>query len=460
MIFFVLSALLVIALFCSYGVISSGKMKHAGDYALAGHSAGATVVSGVIMGTLVAGASTIGTVQLAYTTGLSAWWYTLGSGISCALLGLRFAGPVRRSGLSTLPEFIERNYGYPTALLTMMGSIAGTLLSVATQFIAGTALLRSILPLPQWFATLTISFMILSFIFMGGLKSFGAVSNVKSVLLYILLASCCFKASGMGFSVGRIARELPLSPWFNIFGRGLGKDLGAWLSLMTGILCTQIYMQAIFSASGESEARRGCLGAAFLIPPLGLMGVWTGLALRVSGASVEPAQALPHFINTYMPPAAAGAMWAVLAITVVGGASGLCLGVATNMSFDIFARLLGMERGDKRMLTVSRASVFLVVAAAALAGAALSDGNILQYSYLAMAVRGGGMVVPMLAAILRPGLLSPVGAFASSAAGFIGMIAAGIFIPSVEPLFIGLLLSVGVAAAAVKTKTFFMSHTG
>ena len=450
MIYFVISALLVIGFFSSYGLISSGRVKHAGDYALAGHSSGASVVTGVIMGTLVAGASTIGTVQLAYTTGLSAWWYTLGSGISCALLGLRFAGPVRRSGLSTLSEFMERSYGYPTALLAMTGSVAGTLLSISTQFIAGTALLRSLFPITQPLATLLLSLMILSFIFMGGLKSFGAVSNLKTLLLYLLLASCCFKAAGIGYTPTKILSTLSFSPWLNIFGRGVGKDLGAWLSLMTGILCTQIYVQAIFSAADESEARKGCLAAALLIPPLGLMGVWTGLALRCSGVVIEPAQALPYFINTYMHPAAAGAMWAGLAITVVGGASGLCLGVATNISFDIFRRLLGVDREDRRMLLVSRISVFIVVIAAAVAGIALSDGHILQFSYLAMAIRGGGMVVPMLAAILRPGLLPPLGAFASSAAGFIGMAGAWLWLPTVEPLFIGLLASVCAAAVAIK----------
>ena len=36
----------------------------------------ASVVAGVIMGTLVGGSSTVGTAQLAYQFGMSAWWYT------------------------------------------------------------------------------------------------------------------------------------------------------------------------------------------------------------------------------------------------------------------------------------------------------------------------------------------------------------------------------------------------
>ncbi|MBQ2218175.1 MAG: sodium:solute symporter family protein, partial [Firmicutes bacterium] len=46
----------------------------------------AAIVAGVIIGTLVGGSSTVGTAQLAYTYGLSAWWFTLGAGISCLVL--------------------------------------------------------------------------------------------------------------------------------------------------------------------------------------------------------------------------------------------------------------------------------------------------------------------------------------------------------------------------------------
>ena len=60
------------------------------------------VVAGVITGTLVGGSSTIGTAQLAYQFGMSAWWYTLGAGISCLILALVYAKPLRRTGGSTL----------------------------------------------------------------------------------------------------------------------------------------------------------------------------------------------------------------------------------------------------------------------------------------------------------------------------------------------------------------------
>ena len=68
------------------------------------------VVAGVIMGTLVGGSSTVGTAQLAYQFGLSAWWYTLGAGISCLILALVYTKPLRRTGKGEplpLPEATE-----------------------------------------------------------------------------------------------------------------------------------------------------------------------------------------------------------------------------------------------------------------------------------------------------------------------------------------------------------------
>ena len=69
---FMISAALVIAAFSFLGSTSSGKVRNSGDYVVANRQAGAMSVSGVIMGALVAGGSTIGTVQLAYKVGVSA----------------------------------------------------------------------------------------------------------------------------------------------------------------------------------------------------------------------------------------------------------------------------------------------------------------------------------------------------------------------------------------------------
>ena len=75
-----IGAALVILIIIGVGVYSGKQVKSASDYD-GGHNASAGLVMGAIIGTLVGGSSTIGTAQLAYTYGFSAWCFTLGGGI-------------------------------------------------------------------------------------------------------------------------------------------------------------------------------------------------------------------------------------------------------------------------------------------------------------------------------------------------------------------------------------------
>ena len=94
----VVGLLATIALIIGVGIYSGRKVRSAADFASGGGKAGAWIVCGAIMGTLVSGQATIGTAQLAFNYGMSAWWFTLGSGIGCLTfgVGLRCAPAAQR----------------------------------------------------------------------------------------------------------------------------------------------------------------------------------------------------------------------------------------------------------------------------------------------------------------------------------------------------------------------------
>ena len=98
--------LLVLTLIAGIGIYSGKKVKNAADFSTGGGKAGAWIVAGTIMGTLVSGQATIGTAQLAFTYGMSAWWFTLGAGIGCLILAVGYTVPLRRSQQTTLLSFI------------------------------------------------------------------------------------------------------------------------------------------------------------------------------------------------------------------------------------------------------------------------------------------------------------------------------------------------------------------
>ena len=98
----IVSIVLTLLIIMSLGVFSGRRVKNAADFNTGGKSAGALLVAGIITGTLIGGSSTIGTAELGFNFGLSAWWFTLGASLGCLLLALIYAPAGRRSDFTPL----------------------------------------------------------------------------------------------------------------------------------------------------------------------------------------------------------------------------------------------------------------------------------------------------------------------------------------------------------------------
>ena len=144
-----IGALLVIVLIIGTGVYSGRQVKSAADFD-GGHNGTVGLVTGAIIGTLVGGSSTIGTAQLAYTYGFSAWWFTLGGGIGVLVLGLVFAKPLYNSGIKTLPQLFAAEYGEKSSTIVALLNSLGTFLSIVAQILSGVALITAVSSLTSW----------------------------------------------------------------------------------------------------------------------------------------------------------------------------------------------------------------------------------------------------------------------------------------------------------------------
>jgi len=62
----IIGIIITLVLITAVGIYAGRMVKSAEDFSVGGRRATATVIAGTIMGTLVGGASTIGTAQLAF----------------------------------------------------------------------------------------------------------------------------------------------------------------------------------------------------------------------------------------------------------------------------------------------------------------------------------------------------------------------------------------------------------
>ena len=126
---YIIGVSLTVALLLGVSWWSGRKVKDARSF-MTGGNAGSLLVGGALLGTLAGGQSTIGTAQLAFCYGWSAWWFTIGAGIGAAVLGLVYSARIRKSGCATLLEILGREYGKPAETVGSLLSMIGIFISM------------------------------------------------------------------------------------------------------------------------------------------------------------------------------------------------------------------------------------------------------------------------------------------------------------------------------------------
>ena len=247
------------------------------------------------------------TAQLAFTNGFSALWFTLGAGLGCLVLALFFARPMRRSGYKTLQQMVAAEYGAAAGFLSSVLGILGTMLSIVAQVLSAMALMGTLLPLSPFACALLSVVLMMGYVLFGGVWGAGLVGTVKSVLL--CLAALLGGLLALTQAGGWQAMGEALPGFFNLFGRGVGIDAGAGLSLVLGVLSTQTYAQSVLAGRSDRVAVSGALWSALLIPPIGLGSALVGMVMRMRHPDMTPAQAFPRFVLEFMPDWLAAWCW-------------------------------------------------------------------------------------------------------------------------------------------------------
>ena len=177
-----IGVLLTIALLLLVSWLSGRKVKDARSFTTGGTS-GSWMVCGALLGTLAGGQSTIGTAQLAFYYGVSAWWFTIGAGLGSLVMGLVYAGPLRRSGCSTLLEIVSREYGHKAETVGSILFLIGIFISIMSQVLSSSAMITSLFGIHLVWAALASAVLIMLLVLFGGIRSAGASGIVKLVLL-------------------------------------------------------------------------------------------------------------------------------------------------------------------------------------------------------------------------------------------------------------------------------------
>ncbi len=440
-----LTMLSVIAL----GVYSARRVKSADDFSIGSRSSSTTIVSGTIVGTIIGGAATIGTAQLGFCLGLSAWWFTLGSGIGLIIMAVFYASPLRKSGMETISQYLVVHYGKTAGPITSVVSSIGIFFSIVASMLSSVHMISSVFGTAPEIAASATVIIVIAYVFWGGINGTGLSGIFKVILLYITLliaGATAFNAIG---GINGLTKIYPADPWFSLFGGGVWSAVSGAVSLIVGILSTQTYIQAIYSARDIRTASTGCFVAALITIPIGLPSVMIGMYMRANFPDISPITALPIYVIHNLPEWLGGAAITALLLSSIGSVAGLALGVGTMISRDIISGLFELN-SMKKLLWLNRLCILTITICAAL----LSFGNmqslVLEWNFLSMALRGVGIFIPLTIAIFYPGRLQPKAAIASMLMGIITALFCSLLYPADNNAILwGLFMSFTIAIAGI-----------
>lgn len=412
--------LVIVALTLGTGAIAGRKVKSSADYMVAGMRNGASTVAGVIIGALLGGSSTIGTAQAAYQYGMTAWWFTLGGGIGCLVLGRFLAKALRTADVETVPHFLRRSYGPAMRPGIAVADSIGIFLTIPAQITSAIALLAVIVPLSASATTLTVAVLVALFCLTGGVISAGAAGLVKLVFIYLSLLVIGIVAIVLGGGPAGLMSGLPHG-FLSLLGHGAGPGITDGIGTMIGVWCTQIYVLSVFSARSLRQARYGSYLAGFGMIVFGLGGVAAGLYMHKHRPGIPAVQALPLFVKEHFGGLPSGLILGALLITVTACASALALGIATMATRDLYQNFRKSSGSERSIVWFARAVTVLVIVLAVVVAKSDIIKLVVTYSFLAFALRAATIAVPLLAVIAFPRsrYISPVGGLAAALAGLV-----------------------------------------
>ncbi|UII78717.1 solute:sodium symporter family transporter [Flagellimonas sp. CMM7] len=333
--------------------------KSAKGYFLGGRSLGAITIAGSLLLTNLSAEQIVGLNGQAFTEGVLVMaWETLAA-IAMILTALILLPKYMKSGITTIPQFIENRFDKQTkAILSILFLFAYGVVLLPTILYSGSLAFSSMFDLPNlfgisqnatiWICVWSIGIIGSIYAIFGGLKAVAVSDLINAIGLLIggfLIPYFGLKLIGDGSIGDGLDILWDTNPEkFNL--KGEVDSSIPFGTIFTGMILAQMYywgtnqsiLQRVFGAKSLAEGQKGVILAAlvkFLIPIIVVLpGV---IAWHVfKGDLANPDLAYPELVRKVLPPSLLGFFAAVLFGAVLSSFNSLLNSSATLFGFDLY----------------------------------------------------------------------------------------------------------------------------
>ena len=362
-----------------FGVAAWAYMQERGDetaagYFLGGRNVGWFVVGASLFVSNIGSEHLVGLSGTGADSGVAVGQFEIIASLALLALGWVFVPFYARSGVFTMPEFLERRYS-PGArrYLTYVSIIAYVLTKISVTLFAGGIVFETLMGIDFWTgALITVGFTGVYTVF-GGLRAVVYTDMMQMIVLVV--GAVTVTLMGLSQVGGWSGMTEAVPEGFMTVWRPISDPAFPWTGILFGapILaiwywCTdQVIVQRTLAARNITAARRGTIFAGYLKAlPLFIFvipGVIAAALVQQGDLQLDSSdQALPALVQQILPVGVRGLVVAGLLAALMSSLSSVFNSTATLFTWDIY-REWKPAASERELVWVGRlATVVLTVA--------------------------------------------------------------------------------------------------
>ena len=341
------------------GAVIGRKTKSASDFFVAGRKFGAGLLFTSLIAANLGAGSTVGVTALAYTHGVSAWWWIGSAGIGSLILAY-IVGPkiwriARENNYYTLSDYLDARYSKAFSGIISFMMAAGTLALFAGQLLGIAWILDVAAGIPKVQGVIIGAVVTTLYFAAGGLISSTIVNIVEvAVILAGFVIAVPFTWNYAG-GIDGIKSAVNNPSYFDAFGMGSTAIIGYIVMLVPSFFISPGLIGKVFAAKDERSVKigtalNGLVQLVFAVIPV-IIGLSAGACLPgLSRADL----ALPSAMKEMMPFFAASLALAGIFAAEVSTADTVLYMLAGSLTNDIYKRFINPGISDKNLLRLSR----------------------------------------------------------------------------------------------------------
>ena len=384
----------IVILGCWAGLRKRGGGE-AKEYFLAGGTLRWPVIGLALFATNISCVHLVSLAQSGYDSGLLNGNFEWMAAFTLVLLGLFFAPFYIRSGVTTLPDFLEKRYSRQCRdWLAVLSIVSAVTIHIGFSFLTGGIVLKELFGIDMYTGIVVVAALTGIYTIIGGLMAVVVTEAIQTVVLVLGAAVITYfawdKIGGWEPMVdvlrekGELAKLSMLRPhgdadglpWYAVF---LGYPvLGIWYWC-----ADQTIVQRVLGAKDEQHARVGPLFAGlikvlpvfiFVLPGLMAYALVESGGLDIASLSsvneageteIDSKGIYGVMITQLLPQGLVGLMVAALLAALMSTVAGALNSISTLFSYDLYKRFRP-DTSDRELVFVGRltAGVALVAAIA------------------------------------------------------------------------------------------------